>query len=101
MHVTFVVDQVGLGKVSLRVIQFPLYITFLCGSPLSYIIWGVNTGSARGRNWETYSHFINMNNNNKAISGCVCEMKQIKLKVLDGYRAFNFCESTVEVLRFR
>jgi hypothetical protein len=40
VHTGFVVDNVALGRVLLRVLRCPLSISFHRASPYSYIIWG-------------------------------------------------------------
>jgi hypothetical protein len=63
-RVAFVDDEVALGRKFLRVLRSPLAIPFHRGSPNSYIIWVMNNVHiADHRSW-TYSHHIDMSNNN-------------------------------------
>jgi hypothetical protein len=48
VHVGFVVDKLELGQVFLQVLQFSLSVSFHCGSPYSYIIWGMNNRPVGG-----------------------------------------------------
>jgi hypothetical protein len=61
VHVGFVVHKVVLGQVSLRGHWFRLSVSFHCGSPCSYIIWGMNSRPVGSRSSETQSHPIDMN----------------------------------------
>jgi hypothetical protein len=62
VHVGFVVDKAALGQGFLRVLRFPLSLSFHCGSPCSYITWGMNKRPVGGRSSETSSNPIDMNN---------------------------------------
>jgi hypothetical protein len=52
IQVRFVVNEVALRHVSLRVLQFPPSISFHRGSPCSYITWEMNNRPIGGRSSE-------------------------------------------------
>jgi hypothetical protein len=62
IHAGFVVDKVVLRFIT-EFFGFPLSISFHHGSLYSYIIWGMKNRPTGGRNSQTQSHPINMNNN--------------------------------------
>jgi hypothetical protein len=62
VHVGFVVDNVALWQIFLRVPRFPLSVSPHRGSPHSYITWGMDKGPASGCSSETSSHPIDTNN---------------------------------------
>jgi hypothetical protein len=55
VHMRFVVDKVALEQVFLRVIRFPLSLSFHLGSPYSYTIWTMDSRPIGGRSSETVS----------------------------------------------
>jgi hypothetical protein len=59
-HARFAVDKVAQGQVFLRVLPFPLSVSFHRGSPYPYIIWRMNNRPAGGRSSETWSQPIDM-----------------------------------------
>jgi hypothetical protein len=61
VHVGSVVDKVALGQVFLRVLLFPLSVSFHRGCPYSYITWGMNNRDVSGRSSETFPQTIDMN----------------------------------------
>jgi hypothetical protein len=69
VDVGFVVSKVALGQVFLRVLRFSLSVSFHRGSSYSCtrITWGMNDRPVGVRSTGTYSHPINMNNNNKSV----------------------------------
>jgi hypothetical protein len=53
VNLGFVVGKVVLEQSFIRVLRFPLSISFHRGCPYSYILWGMNNRPASSRSSET------------------------------------------------